>query len=381
MRSTSTSTPLAPLEALAEARALRSLHARAWGLSLCALALSGVGLLVLSSAAAEISDDFLPRQIAWIVLGVGALVLGAVVDYQLLLRAAPAFYAAGVVAVALILFFGHEAGGARSWIGIAGFGGQPTDFAKLATALLLVRYLAGVRQEFLSLRHLAIAGAILALPLGLVALQPDLGGAMMFAPVLAGMALIAGVRLRVLLGGALLLIVLGAGVWTFAMKDYQRERVLTFLAPDRDPLGSGYQVRQSKIAVGSGGLVGKGYRQGSQSQLRFLPARHTDFVFAVLAEEWGFLGVSVVLGLYGLFLWTGLRVAMSARDRPGVLLGAGLLSALAVHVLYNTGMVVGLVPVTGIPLPFLSYGGSFTLFCFFVTGILVGIDLRRYVNR
>ena len=381
MRSTSTSTPLAPLEALAEARAFRSLHARAWGLSLCALLLAGVGVLVLSSAAAELSDDYVTRQVIWIVLGVGALVLGAAIDYQLLIRAAPVLYAAGIGAVVLILLVGHEAGGARSWVGVAGLGGQPTDFAKLATALLLARYLASVRQEFLTSRQVAIACAILALPVGLVALQPDLGGALMFAPVLAGMALVAGVRLRLVLGGALLLVVLGAGVWTFAMQEYQRERVLTFLAPERDPLGSGYQVRQSKIAVGSGGLIGKGYRQGSQSQLRFLPARHTDFVFAVLAEEWGFIGVASVLGLYVLYLWTGLRVAMSARDRPGVLLGAGLLFALAVHVLYNTGMVVGLVPVTGIPLPFLSYGGTFTLFCFFVTGVLVGVDLRRYVNR
>jgi rod shape determining protein RodA len=146
-------------------------------------------------------------------------------------------------------------------------------------------------------------------------------------------------------------------------------------------LGSGYQIRQSKIAVGSGALLGKGYGQGTQSQLRFLPARHTDFVFAVLAEEWGFLGVLLVLGLYAFYLWTGLRIATRARDRAGVLLAAGLLAALSIHVLYNTGMMIGLVPVTGIPLPFLSYGGSFTLFCFFATGVILGVDFRRYVNR
>jgi rod shape determining protein RodA len=381
MRSTSTSAPLAPLEALAEGRAFRSLHARAWGLSLCALVLGAVGVVVLSSAAAELSADFLPRQIAWVVLGLCALLLGAAVDYQLLIRAAPVLYGAGILAVALILLFGHEAGGARSWVGIAGFGGQPTELAKLATALLLARYLGGVRQEYLEPRHLLAAAAIVALPVGLVALQPDLGGALMFVPMVAGMALVAGLRARLLVAGGLLLLVLGAGIWTFGMQEYQRARVITFLNPDSDPLGSGYQVRQSKIAVGSGGLVGKGYRQGTQSQLRFLPARHTDFVFAVLAEEWGFLGVTAVLGLFVLYLWTGLRVALSARDRPGVLLSSGILFALALHVLYNTAMVIGLVPVTGIPLPFLSYGGSFTLFCFFVTGVLVGVDLRRYVNR
>ncbi len=165
------------------------------------------------------------------------------------------------------------------------------------------------------------------------------------------------------------------------MRDYQRERVLTFLQPERDPLGAGYQVRQSKIAVGSGELVGKGYMQGTQSQLRFLPARHTDFIFAVLAEEWGFLGVSATLTLFGLYLFSGAQVAMRARDRAGILLVVGLLSMTTVHVLYNTAMVVGLVPITGIPLPFLSYGGSFMLANFIATGIILGVDFRRYVNR
>jgi rod shape determining protein RodA len=165
------------------------------------------------------------------------------------------------------------------------------------------------------------------------------------------------------------------------MQDYQRERVITFLQPERDPLGAGYQVRQSKIAVGSGEFLGKGYLQGTQSQLRFLPARHTDFIFAVLAEEWGFVGVAVVLGLYALFLLNGAEVAMRGRDRAGILLVVALLSGTAFHILYNTAMVVGLVPNTGIPLPFLSYGGSFMLANFLSLGILLGVDFRRYVNR
>jgi rod shape determining protein RodA len=165
------------------------------------------------------------------------------------------------------------------------------------------------------------------------------------------------------------------------MKPYQRERVLTFLAPETDPLGAGYQVRQSKIAVGSGELTGKGYMQGTQSQLRFLPARHTDFILAVLAEEWGFLGVAGVLALYGVYLAGGAGIAARARDRAGILLVVGLLSVVAFHVLYNSAMVIGLVPITGIPLPFLSYGGSFTLVNWVIVGLLLGVDLRRYVNR
>ena len=156
---------------------------------------------------------------------------------------------------------------------------------------------------------------------------------------------------------------------------------MTFVQPERDPLGSGYQVRQSKIAVGSGKMFGRGYGQGTQSQLRFLPARHTDFILAVLAEEWGFLGVAVVLSLYVLYIWSGARIAMRARDRAGILVVVGLLSVFCFHVLYNTAMVVGYLPITGIPLPFLSYGGTFTLFNFTATGIILGIDLRRYVNR
>jgi rod shape determining protein RodA len=203
----------------------------------------------------------------------------------------------------------------------------------------------------------------------------------MYFPILAGMLLVAGVRWRWVLTGALLLVLAGGVLWNFALLDYQRQRIVTFVSPMSDPLGAGYQLRQSKIAVGSGELTGKGYMQGTQSQLRFLPARHTDFVFAVLAEEWGFLGVAGALVLYVLFVYNACRVAARARDRAGILLVVGLVSGFAFHVLYNTAMVVGLVPITGIPLPFLSYGGSFTLANFIAAGLILGVDFRRYVNR
>src|SRR6266545_85803 len=208
-----------------------------------------------------------------------------------------------------------------------------------------------------------------------------MGGALMYTPILAGMLLVAGVRMRLLVIAALIGLVLGAGVWAVGMKPYQRQRVLTFLHPESDPLGAGYQVRQSKIAVGSGKLVGKGYMQGTQSQLRFLPARHTDFILAVLAEEWGFVGVITVLSLYAIYIRSAARIAMRARDRAGILLVTGLVSVTCFHVLYNAAMVVGYLPNTGIPLPFLSYGGSFTMVNFIATGIILGVDMRRYVNR
>jgi rod shape determining protein RodA len=252
---------------------------------------------------------------------------------------------------------------------------------KLATILVLVRYLGASDHDRLRWGELAVAAGLVAVPAILIALEPDLGGALILLPALGALVWLAGLRLRVVIAAALAMLLLAAAGWAFALQDYQRDRIRTFFSPSTDPLGAGYQIRQAKIAVGSGELLGKGYLQGTQSQLRFLPARHTDFAFAVLAEERGFVGVAVVLGLYLYYLWTGVRVAARARDRQAILLVVGLLAVLSFHVLYNTAMSIGLVPITGIPLPFLSYGGSFTIWSFFVTGLILGVDFRRWVNR
>ena len=215
----------------------------------------------------------------------------------------------------------------------------------------------------------------------LVVLENDLGSAVMFGPMVAAMLVVAGLRLKHVALGLALLAVLAAGYAMSGVRNHQVQRITSYLQPDDDPLGAGYQVRQSKIAVGSGQWIGRGYGQGTQSQLRFLPARHTDFVAAVLAEEWGFFGVMSMMGLYAVFLVSAARVAARSRDRAGILLLAGLLGLFAFHVLYNTAMVVGLLPITGIPLPFLSYGGSFMLVNFLITGLVLNVDYRRYVNR
>ena len=281
----------------------------------------------------------------------------------------------------LVLLIGHHSGGAKSWLRIGPASIQPSELAKLATVLFLTRYLAGVKRSSLTLREIATASAITLLPMLLIALERDLGSAAMFCPMLAGLLLVCGVRWRQLLLAAVLGLVVAAGLWSFGMRDYQRARITSFLSPGDDPLGAGYQVRQSIIAVGSGQWLGRGYKQGTQSQLRFLPERHTDFIMAVLAEEWGFAGVVTVLSLYGLFIFSGAQIAARSRDRAGVLLVVGLLATVAFHALYNSAMVVGLLPVTGIPLPFLSYGGSFTLVNFLATGLVLNVDYRRYVNR
>jgi len=359
-------------------RALSSIDG---GLVLAALCLALIGLATVHSASSEMTVDYLPRQAAWIGLGVILLVLAMAIDYHVLLDFSLVLYLLGLASLVAVFFIGVKRGGATCWIQVGPWQFQPSELAKLATALFLARFLAGLNRRILDLPQIAAAIGLVALPMLLIVVEPDMGGAAMFAPLLAGMLLVAGVRWRLLLISTLLVAVAVAGLWSFGMKPYQRQRVITFLQPESDPLGAGYQVRQSKIAVGSGELMGKGYMQGTQSQLRFLPARHTDFIMAVLAEEWGFLGVATVIGFYILFIVSGARIAMRARDRAGILLVVGLLSVFCFHVLYNSAMVVGFLPITGIPIPFLSYGGTFILFNFVATGLILGVDLRRYVNR
>ena len=348
---------------------------------LSVLLLAAIGLATVHSASAEMTVDYLPRQAIWVGVGLVLLVISMSFDYHVLLDLSVVLYGLGIASLVAVLVFGVAHGGAANWLQIGPWQFQPSEFAKLATGLFLARYLASLNTRVLELRQVLIAVVIVGVPMVLVAVEPDKGGAGMYSPLLAGMLVVAGLRVRLLITSVLVALVLGSGIWMFGMRDYQKQRVLTYLAPESDPLGAGYQVRQSKIAVGSGELVGKGYMQGTQSQLRFLPARHTDFILSVLAEEWGFLGVLTVMGLYVLFITSAARVAMRARDRAGILLVVGLLSVFCFHILYNSAMVVGFVPITGIPIPFLSYGGSFTMVNFISTGIILGVDIRRYVNR
>jgi rod shape determining protein RodA len=360
---------------------LRLLSSIDGGLILSALLLAAIGLATVHSASSEMAVDYFPRQAAWVGIGLVLMVISMSIDYHVLLDFSVVLYGLGVFSLVGVLAFGVVHGGAANWLRIGAFQFQPSEFAKIATGLFLARYLAGLNLRRLELRQIVLGIGIVLLPMVLVAVEPDMGGAAMYAPLMIGMLLVAGIRVRLLVTSALIGLVLVAGLWTFGLKGYQRQRVLTFMAPETDPLGAGYQVRQSKIAVGSGELLGKGYMQGTQSQLRFLPARHTDFILSVLAEEWGFLGVASVLGLFVVYISSAARIAIRARDRAGIFLVVGLISITCFHVLYNSSMVVGFVPITGIPLPFLSYGGSFTMINFISVGIILGVDIRRYVNR
>ena len=281
-----------------------------------------------------------------------------------------------------VLAVGPIIKGAQRWLIFGPVRLQPSELFKIIMVVIFARLLARRQSTAsLGLPDLILPAAIAGLPAFLILRQPDLGTAMLVVLTSATFLLIVPVRIRTVVGLGVTGIASVSFAWIFYLHDYQKKRISTFINPDLDPLGTAYHAIQSQIAVGSGELLGKGYMQGTQSQLRFLPARHTDFILAVLAEEWGFLGVATVIGLYILYIASAAGIAMRARDRAGILLVIGLLSVFCFHVLYNSAMVVGFLPNTGIPLPFLSYGGSFTLFNFAATGIILGVDLRRYVNR
>ena len=319
------------------------------------------------------------RQLAWVGLGLALMFLVSRLDYHTLLENAPWIYLVTLAALVAVFFLGTEIFGARRWFRLGGLHFQVSELAKWSIIVVLARYLGFQRGEALALRHLAAVAVLVGVPMILIAAQPDLGTALTLVPVAATGVFLAGLRWKHALAlGLLGLMLLPAG-W-FALRPYQRERVVTFLNPGRDARGPGYQTMQSKIAVGSGGFWGKGLGEGSQNQLGFIPVRHAEFIFAAYAEEHGFAGVLLALGLYLMVLLRLLKNMETAPDRSGSLLLAGVFSLLAFHLLVNVGMVIGFMPVTGIPLPLMSYGGSATVSTFLMLGLVMSVRMRRFVN-
>ncbi len=349
-----------------------------WVLLASSLCLTLLGVAMVYSATHAGRDLYL-KQLAFIALGTLALVVTALVDYRVLADRAMLLYGASVAVLVYLLPFAPVIAGTRRWLLIHGFQLQPSELVKLATAIFVAKIFSEYRQETLGLRDIALPGAAVGLLAVLIAREPDLGTAACLVPTLFAVAFLAGLRMRAVavLGAGLVLT--GALTWPF-LHDYQKTRVYTFLDPSLDPRGAGYQKIQSQIAVGSGGLVGKGFARGSQAQLGYLPARETDFVFSVLAEERGFIGVVVVLGLYLLVLWRMLETARLARDRLGAFLVAGYAAGFGFQVVYNVAMVAGLVPVKGLPLPLMSYGGSSILASLMGIGLVLSVRMRRFAN-
>ncbi|MFQ5739610.1 MAG: rod shape-determining protein RodA [Acidobacteriota bacterium] len=348
-------------------------------LVLLALALSVVGLVGIYSATTHGADSGLfRRQVIWLALGLGACLVVSLLDYRFLADHAFMLYGAILLTLTGVLFFGTEVHGSKSWIRFGELGVQPSEMAKIVLVLALARYVSELNQNLLRRKHLLILGAMTLGPAILVILQGDSGTALSFLPILLGVIFVAGLKQRFLIGVLVGVLCLAPIGW-FALRDYQKQRIMVVLDPALDPDGVGYQTRQSLIAIGSGGLTGKGLGQGLQSQLGFVPEIHTDFIFSLLAEEQGFIGGALTLVLYLLLLLRLQRIGETARGRLGILVVAGFTSLICFHVFVNVGMTLGIMPAIGIPLPFLSYGGSSTLSSFIGLGLALSVHSRRFV--
>ncbi len=368
-----------------------------WGLAIFGLIIPLFGLVVLFSAGydAEGSVDlfgFLTvnfpsaaclKQAVYLVVGLVIMGIGMAIPTQTFYRYSFVLYGGALALLVAVAGFGVVVNGSRRWLDLGGFNLQPSEFMKLGLIVTMARVLSkrpprdGVSYRF---SELLVPGIFIAIPMFLIAKQPDLGTALSLGIVGVCQILFVGVRRRTLLAIVVVVMALAYPAWEM-LHDYQQRRILVLLDPESDPKGSGYHITQSKIAVGSGELFGKGYRQGTQTQLEFLPEHTTDFVFSVLAEEWGFVGSLVLLGLFlGLFV-SMLRIASRTRDLFSCLLAFGFTVQIFAHVVINIGMVIGLMPVVGIPLPLVSYGGSSMLSILFGLGIVQGVSLRRLQYR
>jgi rod shape determining protein RodA len=359
----------------------RSIRDLDWPLILITLSICALGVLQIYSATHDtIWKDAWWKQIIWIGAGLVLLWVVTNIDYHTLLGQVYVFYGLSIVTLIAVFIVGTKVFGSRRWIPIGGgFKLQVSEFVKLVIILLVARFMTELKRDDLDWRDLVKIGALVGLPMLLVMKQPDLGTALTYLPVLAGGILLAGLRWQYLaVLGAVLALTLPVG-WHF-LQDYQKARLTTFIDPAKDPRGQGYQVIQSKIAVGAGGMWGKGVTRGTQTQLQFLPVPHTDFIFSAFSEEHGFVGVVVVLGLYFLLLMQIVQNAQTAPDRAGMYICMGVCALLLFHVLVNVGMVVGRMPVTGIPLPLMSAGGSNILSVFMMLGLVNNVRLRRFVN-
>jgi len=342
------------------------------------VALSLIGLLFIYSASFYLPGKYFYKQLAWLIISLIGLAFILLIDYKrLLVLSLPLFILTNLFLLATIIF-SRRIAGTRGWLDIFSFRFQPAEIAKISLILILAYYFSDYRQEKLTLRAAAGSGGLVAIPFFLVLLQPDLGTAACYLPILLASLFLAGLSRRAIAIMLILAIIIGAASWHFYLKDYQKKRLITVVSPSFDKKGSGYHVLQSKIAVGSGGFFGKGFKKGTQSQLRFLPARHTDFILAVISEEAGFLGSLTVIGLFAWLIWLLLKAVELARDRAGKYIIFMVASLIAAEAMVNIAMIIGFFPIVGIPLPFVSYGGSSLLAHYLAIGLALNVRLRRF---
>jgi rod shape determining protein RodA len=350
-----------------------------WLVIICLLLVcAGIACIYSTTHFLANSDIFL-KQIMWLGIGLAAMLLTVTFNYRAVKRWAYVIYAVSLILLVAVIFIGKTVLGAQRWLMIGPFSFQPSEFAKLALFIALAKYLTPEKMSKKKFypRDLLICLGLFIVPFIIILKEPDLGSALVLIPGFFAILYFAGAGTKYLLA----LVGMGAGLapiaWFF-LKDYQKTRLLVFLNPKMDPLGVGYHLTQSKITIGSGKLLGKGFLMGTQTQLRFLPKQHTDFIFSVIGEEFGLIGVSCILILYLLFIYRSMRATLTG-DLFGRLLAVGIISGIVFQVFVNIGMSTGIMPVTGIPLPFLSYGGSSLVFTFIGIGLILNIRMRNFM--
>jgi len=354
-----------------------------WGLLGLAVVLGSFGLLTLYSvvnAGALAPQKILYlKQMIWFGAGLVLMVISFLFNYKLLDRYAYAVYIFCVLLLIAVLFFGKYVGGSKRWLVLGPISIQPSEIVKVAVIIILANYYSkNAYTRGFTLRQLFTPVILVLIPFVLIVRQPDLGTALLIVLIAGSMTVFVKIERR----SFLYLVATGTVtiplVWFF-LKDYQKQRILTFLNPDRDPLGAGYHIIQSKISIGSGMLAGKGYLKGTQNALSFLPEQHTDFIFSVLSEEWGFVGSAILILLFLLLIIWGLNIAHSCRDPFGTIIAVGISAMIFWQVFVNIGMVMGLMPVVGVPLPFISYGGSSIATMMIAVGLLINVSMRRFM--
>jgi rod shape determining protein RodA len=352
-----------------------------WPMFLIVLMICCVGVLQIYSATIGTQwDGYWWKQILYIVGGMALMWVVAQIDYHYLMGQVFSMYGVCVVSLLGIYFFGKAAFGSARWIALGGLHLQVSEFAKLVIILLVARFMTELKSDVLTLKDLLKVSALVFVPAILINIEPDLGTSLTYLPILGIGVFLAGMPWRYWAAiGVIFILVLLPG-YKYALKDYQKERVKVLLGEDSDPKGSGYQVNQSKIAIGSGGMWGKGVTKGTQTRLRFLPVPDKDFIFSAFAEEHGFVGVMLVLSFYLILLMQVVQNAQTAPDRAGMYICMGVAALVLFHILVNVGMVIGRMPVTGIPLPLMSYGGSSIWSSFMMLGLVNNVRLRRFVN-
>lgn len=358
----------------------RSVRDLDWPLLAVTLALCTLGVLQIYSATLDTKwEDAWWKQIVWVLAGCGTMWVVSLIDYHTLISRAFYFYAVALGLLIVTGVVGNSVFGSTRWIRVAGFTLQTSEFVKIVLILLVAKYLTEYKSAALEWKDLAALGALVFVPMALVMKEPDLGTSLTYVPILVCGVLMAGLRWKYfLLITTVLVVTLPIGY--HFLKPYQKDRLVSFIDPGRDPRGTGFQVIQSRIAVGNGGMWGRGAKESSQTHLGFLPVPHTDFIFSSFAEEHGFVGVVVALILYFLLIMQIVQTAQTATDRAGLYICMGVAALLLFHVLVNVGMVVGRMPVTGIPLPLMSSGGSDIFVVFLMLGLVNSVRLRRFVN-